>query len=165
MIIIPQRVYVKGKKTRAKGESFTQDNVGKEKERFQVSVDLMSLKTLKDYDALGRVGEFYLRVDGAKMLKSRYPHKGVIKLAKNQTFTSKADMTIWSEFKTVRKGKKLAVDLDLILREKDHLKKDQKIAEKKIEIKLPQKTSYIILEDKDGETKAKLRIQSTRTRY
>ena len=160
-----RRVYVKGKKTHAKGQTFTQDNVGKEKERFQVSVDLMSLKTLQDYDALGRVGEFYLRVDGDKMLKSMYPHKGVIKLAKNQTFTSKADMTIWSEFKTVRKGKTLVVKLDIILREKDHLKKDQKIAEQKIEIKLPQKTSYIILQDKEEKTKAKLRIQSTRTRY
>ncbi|TFG15991.1 MAG: hypothetical protein EU535_00085 [Promethearchaeota archaeon] len=99
------------------------------------------------------------------MLKSRFPHKGVIKLQKNQEFTSKADMTIWSEFKTVRKGKPLVVDLELILREKDHLKKDQTIAEQKIEIKLPQKTSYIILQDKDEKTKAKLRIQSTRTRY
>jgi hypothetical protein len=162
---MPQRVYVKGKKTHAKGERFTQDNVGKEKERFQVNVDLMSLKTLKDYDALGWVGEFYFRVDGDKLLKSRFPHKGVIKLQKNQEFLSKADMTIWSEFKTVRKGKPLVVKLKLILREKDHLKKDQTIAEQNIEIKLPQKTSYIILQDKEEKTKAKLRIQSTRTRY
>ena len=65
----------------------------------------MSLKTRKDYDALGRVGEFYLRVDGDKMLKSRYPHKGVIKIAKNQVFQSKADMNVWSEFKTGKKFK------------------------------------------------------------
>ena len=162
---MPRRMYVKGKKTHAKGESFTQDSVGKEKERFQVSVDLLSLKTRKDYDALGRVGEFYLRVDGDKMLKSRYPHKGVIKLQKNQVFTSKADMNIWSEFKTVRKGKKLTIPLNLILREKDHLKKDQTIAEQKIEIELPEKTKYIILQDKDEDSKAKLRIQATRTRY
>ena len=158
-------MYVKGKKTHAKGESFTQDSVGKEKERYQVSVDLLSLKTRKDYDVLGRVGEFYLRVDGDKMLKSRYPHKGVIKLQKNQVFTSKADMTIWSEFKTIRKGKKLVVPLNLILREKDHLKKDQTIAEQNIEIQLPEKTKYIILQDKDEDSKAKLRIQAVRTRY
>ena len=29
---MPRRMYVKGKKTHAKGESFTQDSVGKEKE-------------------------------------------------------------------------------------------------------------------------------------
>jgi len=74
-------------------------------------------------------------------------------------------MTIWSEFKTVRKGKSLVVNLDLILREQDHLKKDQTIAEQKVQIHLPQKTSYIILQDKHEKTKAKLRIQSTRTRY
>ncbi|MGQ4873505.1 MAG: hypothetical protein ACTSVV_11210 [Promethearchaeota archaeon] len=125
----------------------------------------MSLKTLKDYDILGRVGEFYLRVDGDKMLKSRFPHKGVIKLQKNQVFTSKADMNIWSEFKTVRTGKPAVVHLTLYLREKDHLKKDQTIAKEEIEIKLPSKTQYIILQDPKEQTKAKLRIQATRTRY
>ena len=162
---MPRRMYVKGKKTHAEGESFTQDNVGKEKERYQVSVDLMSLKTRKDYDALGRVGEFYLRVDGDKTLKSRYPHKGVIKLQKIQVFTSKADMNIWSEFRTVRTGKPTTMGLKLILREKDHLKKDQTIAEQDIEIQLPEPTKYIILQDKDEDTKVKLRIQAVRTRY
>jgi len=160
-----QRVYVKGKKTHAKGESFTHDNVGKEKERYHISVDLMSLKTVKDYDMAGMVGEFYLRVDGPKSLKSRFPFKGVIKLKKEQTFTSKADMNIWSQFKTVKTGAESFQALTLYLREKDHLKKDQEIAKMEITIDCPQKTSYIILEDKDGNTKAKLRIQSTRTRY
>ena len=125
----------------------------------------MSIKTLKDYDTLGRVGEFYLRVDGAKMLKSRFPHKGQIKLQRNQVFTSKADMNIWSEFITKKKGKALVTKLKLILREMDHLKKDQTIATQDIEIKLPSKTAYIILQDKDENTKAKLRVQATRTRY
>ncbi|MBN1803185.1 MAG: hypothetical protein JW891_16865 [Candidatus Lokiarchaeota archaeon] len=160
-----QRVYVKGKKTHAKDENFTQDNVGKEKERYQISIDLMSLKTLKDYDSFGRVGEFYFRADGEKMLKSRFPHKGVIKLQRNQTFTSKADMNIWSQFKTVRTGQEASVPIKVILREKDHLKKDQTIAEQVIEVKLPQVTAYVILQDADENTKAKLRIQATRTRY
>ena len=125
----------------------------------------MSLKTPKDYDSFGRVGEFYLRVDGEKTLKSRFPHKGVIKLQKNQTFTSKADMNIWSEFKTVKAGKSATVNLELILREQDHLKKDQTVASQKIQVVLPSKTEYIILQDNDEKTKAKLRIQATRTRY
>ncbi|MFX1274239.1 MAG: hypothetical protein ACFFBP_21740 [Promethearchaeota archaeon] len=160
-----QRVYVKGKKTHAPGERFTQDNVGKEKERYHISVELMSLKTLKDYDIAGWVGEFYLRVDGPKALKSRFPFKGVIKLKKEQTFTSKADMNIWSQFKTVRTGEESFQKLTLILREKDHLKKDQTIAKMDITIDLPSQTQYIILEDKEGNTKAKLRIQAMRTRY
>ncbi len=164
-MIIARRVYVKGKKTHAKGETFKQDNVGEEKERFLVSLDLISLKTLKDYDAFGRVGEFYFKIDGPKTIKARFPNKGVIKLQKNQTFTSKADLSLWSQFKTVKKGKKSVEHIKVIIREMDHLKKDQTIASEKIEVKLPSQTQYIILQDADENTKVKLRIQATRTRY
>jgi len=160
-----RRLFVKGKKTHAKDESFEKDNVGKEKERYQVSIELVSLKTLKDYD-IGRVGEFYFKVDGEdKTLKSRFPDAGVIKLAKNQTFTSRADMTLWSQFETIRKGEVKTVMVEIELREKDPLRKDSVIAEGKYKVDLPQKTKYVILQDSDEDTKAKLRIQSTQTRY
>ncbi|MHA1457937.1 MAG: hypothetical protein ACTSR5_18525 [Promethearchaeota archaeon] len=55
--------------------------------------------------------------------------------------------------------------MKVILREKDPLKKDQEIASEEYEIRLPQKTAYVILQDKKERTKAKLRIQATRTRY
>ena len=159
------RYYRKGKKTHAKDESFDQDNVGEEKERFQVSIDLISLKTLTDED-IGFTGEFYFKADGPdNVFKARYPHAGEIKLAKNQTFTSKADMNIWSQFETVRRGEESDITVNVELREKDPLRKDEVIAEQDIVISLPQKTKYIILQDKDEQTKAKLRIQSTRKRY
>lgn len=125
----------------------------------------MSLKTLKDYDITGWIGEFYFKIDGDKLFKARWPDKGVIKLQKNQEFVSKADMSIWSEFKTVRIGKEKLVHLSVELREKDHLKKDQVIAKQEFDIKLPQPTDYVILQDQNEKTKAKLRIQSTKTRY
>ncbi|MFX0034020.1 MAG: hypothetical protein ACFE9I_00090 [Candidatus Hermodarchaeota archaeon] len=125
----------------------------------------MSLKTLKDYDIMGWRGEFYFKVDGPKVFKARFPNKGTIKLQKNQEFTSRADMSLWSEFKTVRTGETAIEKLKVILREKDHLKKDEKIAEQEFEIKLPSKTQYVILQDEKENTKAKLRIQATRTRY
>lgn len=162
---IGRRVFVKGKKTHAEDERFEQDNVGDEKERFQVNIDLISLKTIKDYDILGRVGEFYFKIDGEKAFKSRFPHKGVIKLQRNQTFTTKADMTLWSQFKTIRTGEDATVNVKVILREKDRLKKDETVAEQEFNIKLPQKTDYVILQDEEENTKAKLRIQSTKTRY
>ncbi|MHA1792807.1 MAG: hypothetical protein ACTSVI_09200 [Promethearchaeota archaeon] len=162
---MPQRVYVKGKKTHAKGESFKKDSVGTEKERYQVSVDLISLKTLKDYDTFGWAGEFYFKVDGDKAFKARWPNKGEIKLQRNQEFTAKSDMSLWSEFRTVKTGEKSTIKLTVYLREMDHLKKDQLIAKETFEIKLPQKTSYIILQDKKEQTKAKLRIMSVKTRY
>jgi len=125
----------------------------------------MSLKTLKDYDILGWRGEFYFKMDGPKVFKARFPNKGTIKLQKNQEFVSRADMSLWSQFKTVR-AEELAIEtIKVILREKDHLKKDQAVAEQEFQIKLPSKTKYIILQDEKERTKAKLRIQATRTRY
>lgn len=125
----------------------------------------MSLKTLKDYDILGWRGEFYFKVDGPKVFKARFPNKGTIKLQKNQEFTSRADMSLWSQFKTVKVDKPAIEKLKVILREMDHLKKDETVAEQEFEIKLPSKTQYVILQDEKENTKAKLRIQATRTRY
>ena len=160
-----RRYYAKGKKTYAKDQSFEQDQVGKEKERYLISIDLMSLKTLKDYDIMGWRGEFYFKADGPKVFKSRFPNKGTIKLQRNQNFTSKADMNIWSQFKTVKVGREAVERITIILREQDHLKKDSTIAEEEYIINLPSKTQYVILQDSKEETKAKLRIQASRTRY
>ena len=160
-----RRYYAKGKKTYAKDQSFEQDQLGKEKERYLISIDLMSLKTLKDYDILGWRGEFYFKADGPKIFKSRFPNKGTIKLQRNQNFTSKADMNIWSQFKTVKVGREAVERITIILREQDHLKKDSTIAKEEYVINLPSKTRYVVLQDSKEETKAKLRIQASRTRY
>jgi len=162
---IPRRYYAKSKKTYAKDQSFEQDQVGEEKERYLISVELMSLKTLKDYDIMGWRGEFYFKVDGEKTFKARWPNKGTIKLQRNQEFTSKADMSLWSQFKTVRVDEPAVAKVKVILREQDHMKRNDTIAEQEYEIQLPSKTEYVVLQDKKERTKAKLRIQATRTRY
>jgi hypothetical protein len=74
-------------------------------------------------------------------------------------------MNIWSQFKTVKAGAEAVERVKIILREQDHLKKDSSIAEKLYEIVLPSKTRYEILQDEKEQTKAKLRIQASRTRY
>ncbi|MFW9867421.1 MAG: hypothetical protein ACFFEN_15100 [Candidatus Thorarchaeota archaeon] len=125
----------------------------------------MSLKTLKDYDILGWRGEFYFKIDGPKVFKARFPNKGTIKLQRNQEFTSRADMSLWSQFKTVRADKPAVEYITVILRERDALKKDHTVAKQEFEIKLPSKTEYVILQDDKENTKAKLRIQASRTRY
>jgi len=160
-----RRYYARGKKTYAKDQNFEQDQLGKEKERYLISIDLMSLKTLKDYDILGWRGEFYFKADGPKVFKSRFPNKGTIKLQRNQNFTSKADMNIWSQFKTVKVGREAVERVTILLREQDHLKKDSTIAEEEYVINLPSKTEYVTLQDSKEEIKAKLRIQASRTRY
>jgi len=160
-----RRYYAKGKKTYAKDQSFEQDQLGKEKERYLISIDLMSLKTLKDFDILGWRGEFYFKADGPKVFKSRFPNKGTIKLQRNQNFTSKADMNIWSQFKTVKVGREAVERVTILLREQDHLKKDSTIAKEEYVINLPSPTDYVVLQDSKEEIKAKLRIQASRTRY
>ena len=74
----------------------------------------MSLKTLKDYDIFGWRGEFYFKVDGEKTFKARWPDKGTVKLQRNQEFTSKADMSLWSQFKTVRADEPAIVKVRVI---------------------------------------------------
>lgn len=74
-------------------------------------------------------------------------------------------MSLWSQFKTIRVGKSAVAKVKVILREQDHMKRNETIAEQEFEIKLPSKTEYVVLQDKKENTKAKLRIQATRTRY
>jgi len=62
-------------------------------------------------------------------------------------------------------GNESTEHLKVIIREMDHLKKDQTVAEQDFEINLPQKTQYVIVQDADENIKAKIRIQATRTRY
>jgi len=45
------------------------------------------------------------------------------------------------------------------------MKKDQEVASYEFSVDLTQKTEYVILQDEKENTKAKLRIQATRTRY
>jgi len=74
-------------------------------------------------------------------------------------------MNVWSQFKTVKAGRDSIVRIKVILREQDHLKKDSTVAEEEYDIILPSKTRYVILQDDKERTKAKLRIQASRTRY
>ena len=113
----------------------------------------MSLKTLKDYDIFGWRGEFYFKVDGPKLFKARWPNKGTVKLQRNQEFTSKADMSLWSQFKTIHVDDPNVQKITVILRERDHLKKDYTVCEQEFEVKLPSKTQYVILQDKKENTK------------
>ena len=46
-----------------------------------------------------------------------------------------------------------------------YLMKSFTIAEEEYVINLPSKTQYVVLQDSKKETKAKLRIQASRTRY
>ncbi|GAB4331107.1 MAG: hypothetical protein Kow0069_38710 [Promethearchaeota archaeon] len=148
------------KKTRAKGERFETEF----KDRYRITVTLVSLKTLKDYD-VDFTGEFYLRVKESAAHRSRTPNMGEIHLAKNQEITFNPQLTLWYEHVTRRQGEENARELKISLYERDPAKVDKKVASMRLVVKIPQKTEYIILQDEEEQTKAKLRVMCSRTRY
>lgn len=148
----------------AEGESFSKEM--EKKGRYMVGIALESLKTITHYDTLDRTSEFYFEVEGGKLWKKRVPDKGVIELRENQVFESKSnDFTMWCEFITFKEGEDKVVPITIRLREEDPGSKDELLGEITIKIKCPQETDYMILDSKDGKTKAKLKIFAKKTLY
>lgn len=147
------------KKTHAKGESFEA-----ERDRYKVDVSLVSLKTIADYDVDWH-GEFYFKVKGDPIHKRRVPDMGEIKLAKNEEFVPRGGITLWNEHLTLHEGDVQERTIKISMRERDIAKVDKRVAKGEFTLKLPQKTEYVILQDKKEQTKAKIKISSARTRY
>ncbi len=154
-----RRVIITGRRTHAKGETFELEK----KDRYMVNVSLMSLKTIKDYD-VGKGGEFYFKVWRSSMHRRRVPDMGEIQLMENQGFEARQDFTLWNEFIQLKTGDKREIELEIGLYERD-VGKDDTIFEQKLPIKFGAESEYIILEDKEGKTKAKVKIVATRTRF
>ena len=154
-----RRVIITGHKTHATGETFEVEK----KDRYMITVSLMSLKTLKDYD-IGKGAEFYFKVWRSSMHKRRVPDIGEIQLMENQGFEARQDFTLWTEFIQLKTGDKREIELDIGLYERD-IGKDDTVFEQKLPVKFGAESEYIILEDKDGKTKAKLKVSATRTRF
>jgi hypothetical protein len=154
-----RRVIVTGKKTHAKGETF---EIGT-KDRYYVNVSLLSLKTQKDYD-IDKGGEFYFKVHRGTGHNRRVPDMGEIHLQANQGFEARQDFTLWTEFIQLKQGDEKQMELEIGLYERDVLK-DDTVFEEKLPIKLGGESDYLILQNEDGKTKAKLKIAANRTRY
>ena len=154
-----RRIYVKGRKTHAKGETFEYEK----EDRYYIMISLLSLKTLEDYD-VGKGGEFYFEVRREGKHR-RIPDRGEIFLMENQVFTARQDFTLWTEFLELDQGDSKEIEIDIELHERDLVKFDKKIFDEKVPLKLGSQSKYIILEDEKGQTKAKLKISTPRTRY
>ncbi|MFX1293266.1 MAG: hypothetical protein ACFFD2_00210 [Promethearchaeota archaeon] len=154
-----RRIYIKGRKTYAKGETFELEK----KDRYYINISLLSLKTLKDYD-LGRGGEFYFKVRRKRKTR-RVPDRGEIFLMENQVFTARQDFSLWTEFLELEQGDEKNIELDIELFERDTVKMDKKIFDEKVKLDLGSQSKYIILEDEAKQTKAKLKISTPRTRF
>ena len=82
---MPRRVYVKGKKTYAKGQA---PDLSKSN-RYQNIISLMSIRVEDVHEAnpMDRTGEFYFEIGGKGVLKHDYrvPHQGTINIKENMT--------------------------------------------------------------------------------
>jgi len=156
-----RRIVKIGKKTHAKGETFELEK----KNRYMLIVSLISLKTLKDYD-IGKGGEFFFEVHRKGELRGRRsPDHGEIELMENQVFEARQDFTLWTEFIRLKQGDSRDITLNVKLFEHD-LIKNEKIIDQDINIKLgTSQSDYIIVEDKDRKTLAKLKISAPLTRF
>ncbi len=160
---MPMRPVKRVVDTHAKGENFKEED--EVYERFMVGISLVTLKTIGKHDLINRTNEFYFKADGGKAIKSRTPDEGTINLRENQVFNPRSDdLTIWSEFAQFMQGEEKVVNVTVELRERD-IGRDDRLAKETFNIKCPSKTDYIILQDKKGKTKAKLKIYSNDTRY
>ncbi len=156
-----RRIYVKGVDTHAKGEQWEVEY--EKNERYYIQVSLLSLKTLEDYD-IGRGGEFYFEVK-RKGHEIRVPQRGEINLMENQVFTARQDFSLWNEFIELDPGDQKVLELDLRLYERDVVGLDKKLIDEDLKITLGSQSKYVIVENKDKTTKAKIKISAPRTRF
>ncbi|MHA1299208.1 MAG: hypothetical protein ACTSO9_07235 [Candidatus Helarchaeota archaeon] len=159
---MPRRYYAKSKKTYAKGQDFEL----RRKDRYLINISLVSLKTLKDYDILSKTGEFYFKI-GAGVRYIRAPNKGYIQIHEYDSFEPRqSDFSLYTEFLTLKRGDKKEKKIRIRLCERDVGKKDDTVFDETLKIKLlTSDTDYIVLEDKDKKTKAKIKVRAARTKY
>ncbi|MFW9991122.1 MAG: hypothetical protein ACFFD4_03600 [Candidatus Odinarchaeota archaeon] len=155
-----RRVYVKGKKTYAKGQT---DQI--EGNRYFNTISLMSIKVddANEINPLDRVGEFYFEIGGEGVFKTkmRVPYQGEIYIPEKVTFTPKQDFTLFNEFVESKEGSKTD-DVRIRLLEKD-ASRDDVIIDSKVGLVYGSGAKYEVLRGKG--VKLKIKISSSKTRF
>jgi hypothetical protein len=156
-----RRVYVKGKRTYAKGQAPDLS----ESNRYQNIISLMSIRVedVHEKNPLDKTGEFYFEVGGKGLLKHDYriPFEGNLSVPVNMTYTTKQDFTLWISFdESEESGKTMSVPIKL--RESDPTK-DDVIIKTEIPLVFGSGTKYEVIKG-EGVT-VKLKISSHKTRF
>lgn len=156
-----KRVYVKGKKTYAKGQA---PDLSKSN-RFQNIISLMSIRAEKVHEAnpMDRTAEFYFEVGGKGIAKHDYrvPMQGTINIKENMTYSSKQDFTLWLSFdESNESGKTLSIPIKL--KEADATR-DDTIIKTEVPLVFGSGAKYEVLKG-DGVA-VKIKITSHKTRY
>ena len=155
-----RRVYVKGKRTYAKGQAPDLSDSN----RYQKIISLMSIRVedVHERNPMDRTGEFYFEVGGKGLLKHDYriPFEGYLSIKENMTYTTKQDFTLWISFLESEEGK--TVPIPLKLREGDPAK-DNILIKTEVPVVLGSGTKYEVL--KAPGVTVKIKISSHKTRY
>ncbi|MHA2306952.1 MAG: hypothetical protein ACXACU_16350 [Candidatus Hodarchaeales archaeon] len=156
-----RRVYVKGKKTYAKGQA---PDLSKSN-RYQNIISLMSIRVEDVHEAnpMDRTGEFYFEVGGKGIAKHDYriPYEGELHIKENMTYSAKQDFTLWISFDESKESGK-TIPIPIKVREADATR-DDTIIKAEIPMVLGSGTKYEVIKG-EGVT-VKLKITSRKTRY
>lgn len=156
---MPRRVYVKGKKTYAKGQA---PDLSKSN-RYQNIISLMSIRVEDVHEAnpMDRIGEFYFEVGGKGVIKHDYrvPHQGTINIKENMTYSAKQDFTLWLEFDESDKAKTKQIPIKF--KERDATR-DDTIIKAEIPVVYGSGTKYEVLKGKGIAVKIKITSRKTR---
>jgi len=122
-----------------------------DKIRWYICIYLDSLHTAKSGEVFAKEGEWYFNTNG-----NRFPHKGHIKLGKNETFTpTEPKPTLWS---SICNGSKDPLIVDFKVKEEDVIHDDLMLEGK---VHVPWETMDKIFEliSKDSAVHMKVRIK------
>lgn len=130
------------------------------KDRYQVKIDLISIKVLEDRDLLGNVSELYFRVGRRPSYSSRIPNRGTMNLEKNEIYQPLDGLTIYTEFRDAPKGGVVQVPFHVF--ERDPAKNDDIIVDQELAIPLGSSDYEVITQN---SVKIKLKLSALITRY
>ena len=155
-----RRVYVKGKRTYAKGQAPDLSD----SDRYQNIISLMSIRVedVHERNPMDKTGEFYFEVGGKGLFKHDYriPFIGEIKIKENMTYSAKQDFTLWCSFDEAEEQKTRSIPIKF--RERDATK-DDTIIKAEIPITFGSGSKYEVI--KGPGITVKLKISSHKTRY
>ena len=150
---VVKKVY---KDTYARGQRDTKEF----KDRYQVTVDLISLKVLEDRDLFGNESEIYFRVGQRPHYSTRVPNRGTLNLEKNEVYKPQNGMTLYSEFRTAPDGGVAQVPFHVF--ERDPGKNDDEVISHDLAVPLGSSDYLVVTQN---SIKVKLKLTGLRTRY
>lgn len=150
---VVKKVY---KNTYARGQTDSKEF----KDRYQIIIELVSLKVLEDRDLLGNESEIYFRVGQRPNYSARIPNRGTMNLEKNEVYQPLDGLTLYTEFREAPEGGVVQVPFHVF--ERDPGKNDDIIIDNDLAVPLGSSDYKVITQN---SVKVKLKLSGLKTRY